>query len=179
MTDEPNALHSLYGGASARKALSGNVGGQEREQEVWTPDWIWDVARAALGGRIALDPCAASRPEGWRAAHNVTLPGNGLAITWDPVGTYFNPPYADLEEWLAKAYLEGGRGAKIVGLFPCRPHRRWFLECLRGSTLVFLHYKVVFVGHKNAFPAPLVLAAWNCTTPPLGERETGRWDIPR
>jgi hypothetical protein len=68
---EPNALHSLYG---AKTALSGNVGGQERIQETWSPDWIVEAAREALGGTITLDPCAASDPDGWFAEENWTLP---------------------------------------------------------------------------------------------------------
>lgn len=68
---EPNALHSLYG---AKTALSGNVGGQERIQETWSPDWIVEAAREALGGSIELDPCAASNPDGWFAEENWTLP---------------------------------------------------------------------------------------------------------
>lgn len=58
-----NALHSLYGGAAARSALAGTVGGQAREQEAWTPDWVLDAVRGAFGGRIGLDPCGASEWE--------------------------------------------------------------------------------------------------------------------
>ena len=56
-----NALSTLYAapGQSAT-ALAGNVGGQEREQETWTPDTVIAVCRAAMGG-IQLDPCGASR----------------------------------------------------------------------------------------------------------------------
>jgi hypothetical protein len=53
----PTALDSRYGKA---RALAGNVGVADREQEAWTPDWVLDAAREALGGRIGLDPCGAS-----------------------------------------------------------------------------------------------------------------------
>jgi len=50
-------LKSLYGGAAA---LGGTVGGQDREQEAWSPTWFLEAAATALGGRIPLDPCGAS-----------------------------------------------------------------------------------------------------------------------
>ena len=51
-----NALKSLFGD---QNALAGNVGGQRRVQETWTPDWVIDAASQAMGG-IQLDPCGAS-----------------------------------------------------------------------------------------------------------------------
>ncbi len=159
------ALHSLFGA----------VGGVEREQEVWTPAWILDAVARSFGGRIWLDPCAASRAEGQFAAHSITLPADGLAVPWDPEGTFLNPPFKTLEPWLAKAHAAHG---KRIGLFPCRPHRRWWYASLRGAEVVFLHYDVKFEGHRSAFPAPLVLAAWGCSIIDLGSRETHRMRIP-
>lgn len=75
----PNAVHSLYGGAKARRrdageALCGNVGGQPRVQETWSPEWIVEAAKRGLGGSIELDPCAASDPDAWFGFENWTLP---------------------------------------------------------------------------------------------------------
>ena len=169
-----NALHSLYGGAVARTPA--HVGGQEREQEVLTPDWILDVVREVFGGVIVLDPCAPTHHD-VIALGNYTEADNGLVLPWTD-GTYFNPPFADLQAWLEKASTEARpsapRGPRTIGLFPFRPHRRWFHAPLRGAEVVFLNYNVKFKGHKNAFPAPLVLASWNCRLPDLGERETDR-----
>lgn len=50
-----NALQANYG---AKAALTGNVGAQDRAQEVLTPDYLVEAARLALGGVIMLDPCA-------------------------------------------------------------------------------------------------------------------------
>lgn len=169
------ALKSLYGGK--RKALAGTVGGQAREQEVWTPDWIIDAARTALGGTIDLDPCAASKPEAHFAKINITLPMDSLTMQWAvPIarGAYVNPPYAELEAWMKKCAHEADKGLKIVMLIPFRPHRKWFWPLLRAAEIVFLNYKVVFKGHKSAFPAALVMVSWNCRIPDLGERETHR-----
>lgn len=55
-----NAFDGMIG---APRALGGAVGGQARDQEVWTPDWVLDAARETLGGTIQLDPCGASSYE--------------------------------------------------------------------------------------------------------------------
>jgi hypothetical protein len=77
---EANAIHSLYGGGAARRALSGNVGGQSRVQEVLSPDFAVDAAREALGGEIGVDPCASSNPANWFARNNFTLSEDALAL---------------------------------------------------------------------------------------------------
>lgn len=173
------ALKSFYGGdvAEKRKALAGHVGAQEREQEVWTPDWIIEAARTALGGTIDLDPCAASKPEGHFARVNITLPMDSLLMQWSvPTvqGAYVNPPYAELRTWMEKCAHEAGKGLRIVMLIPFRPHRQWFWPLLRDAEIVFLNYNVVFKGHKHTFPAALVMVSWNCRVPDLGDRETHR-----
>lgn len=94
-----NALHSLYGGKQARNALSGNVGGQARKQEVWTPEWILAAARQAMGG-IQLDPCGATAYEsevrvgpkvnpitgGWFADITLVQPGACEGLQTSPHG---------------------------------------------------------------------------------------------
>jgi len=77
---EANAVHSLYGGGAARRALAGCVGGQSRAQEVLSPDFAVDAAREALGGEIGVDPCASSNPANWFALHNFTLTEDALAL---------------------------------------------------------------------------------------------------
>lgn len=189
-------------------SLYGIEGGAVREQEVHTPDWILDAVREAFGGRIWLDPCAPSDPAAWFAYHNVTIPlaalraafppspgrpwtapppevlsawlaergyPDGLAIPWDPAGTFWNPPYRDLGAWIAHNGRQAGRR---IYLGPFRPHRAWFLPGLSGSQVTFLDYNVRFKGHSSAAPFPLILAAWSCTIPPLGRKETGRWRVP-
>jgi hypothetical protein len=197
---EANALHSLYGGATA---LAGNVGGQDRDQEAWTPDDILAIAGAALG-RIELDPCGASAWElaevvkagkvkrkavsgGWFAdvtlSHaepqvsphgGLVLRGDGLTTSWQGRRTFVNSPYDPLEPWLRKCASEAAQGTPIVSLGPVRPHRRWWLPLVRTGQIVFLNYDVRFKGWTQAVPFPLCLVAWNCTIP-VTQKETGRW----
>jgi hypothetical protein len=194
LTDEE--LVDLFSAVKPKKALAGNVGGQAREQEVWTPDWIVEAAREALGGTIDVDPCAATRREGWFADLNITigpvdphelrepferpvavLLGDSLDMEWDSdLGYFVNPPYQhpNYMQWLKKCAAEAAKGARIVLLGPTRPNRKWFRPALRAAEVVELNYKVIFKGHDSAFPASLFLASWNCRLPDLGDRENGR-----
>lgn len=68
------ALKSLYGG---KKALSGMVGGQAREQTVLTPDWLLGAIRA--WAPIGLDPCTTQEnPTGARQHLGLSVEGRAL-----------------------------------------------------------------------------------------------------
>jgi len=178
------------------KALSGMVGGQEREQTVLTPDWLLDAIREVAP--IGLDPCTTpENPVGARffcsveGAAGTSQPSDvalgftgsdGLAIPWGwplqraPLAAcaYVNPPYSDLKDWLQKCSAEAGCGVQVYLLCPVRPQRRWFNEYTKGHTVVSLA-PFPFKGHKSAFPAPLCLVCYNLPVPNLGKYETGRW----
>lgn len=196
-----NAVHSLYGGkvARERKALSGNVGGQARVQEVRTPEWVLDAVRRAFGGQIAWDPCATSDPSHHFAEYNVTLPPHAQALVAELSActdddekkrltkalkphytkgvselhdfTFLNPPYGHLESWMR--YAASGHSQRVVQLIPVRPHRTWWVKYAAGWHCVWLA-PLAFVDQVQAFPAPLCLLSRNCVIPDLGKRETGR-----
>jgi hypothetical protein len=185
-----NALDSFTG---KKKALGGTVGKpqDERQQEVWTPPEIWAVVLEALGGVVHLDPCASSRPEGWRAALNVTRPGvfDGLkqhgpltgvsldalapAVDWDADNLYMNPPFNDLRAWLTKAVATAATGRPAIALVPVRPRRVWWCNLTRTGERVYLA-GVKFVGFDQAHPENMCLVGWNCTIPPMGALENER-----
>lgn len=201
-----NALQSLYGGADAQRALasptalSGNVGGQVRKQEVHTPDDLLDVVYRTFGGAPDYDPCAASDPAAHFARYNAVLPSEALAIeallpecktkkekamVAKAVKPYYlrlpghlegnafvNPPFQFLRPWMEWCH---SRRAPTLGLWPVRTSRPWWVRSCKGAEVVLLWYNVKFKGHKCAFPAALCLVAYGCTVPALGKMETGRW----
>lgn len=200
-----HALQSLYGGKDARAtALSGNIGGQVREQEVLTPLDILQVAATAFGGQIDYDPCASTNSANWFATTNVTLLPQGQAIEalyadcktkaerkavakavkpfyWmlPPQGAgsaFVNPPYGTtfLDKWMKWCQT---RMYPTIGFWPVRTHRPWWIKYSAGAEVVLLRYDVKFRGHKCAFPAPLCLASWHCQIPDMGAKETGRWKL--
>jgi len=158
---KPNALHSLYGG---KTALSGNIGGQKREQTVFTPEWFIDQISLAAGSGPSLDPCTTSEnPVGADLYYTEAV--NGLLLPWKtPRWVYWNPPYNRLEQWMLKAFAEAQNGVPSYGLIPLRPQRGWYARYARGAELVPLA-PFPFQGHKSSFPAPLVLLAWHLPPP--------------
>lgn len=97
-----------------------------------------------------------------------------LKAQWTEGTTFVNPPFGWLKQWLARCAFESTTGRPLIGLWPLRPHRDWWVRGHAGADVVFLNYDVKFKGHATAFPAPLVLAAWNCRIPSLGKMENGR-----
>jgi hypothetical protein len=102
--------------------------------------------------------------------------GGSLKRSWGPLKrtAFVNPPYAFLEEWMKRCAREAAAGRQVVGFWPARTHRKWWWKLLRGAEIVFLNYRVIFEGHKNAFPQPMVMVTWNCTLPSLGAMELKR-----
>lgn len=173
-----NALHSLYGGKISRlrredelagKALSGNVGGQKRNQTVLTPEWFIDQLVDSYGA-LGYDPCTTA----WnplKAKVFSTEETNGLKISWARMSVkygwiYVNPPYDDLKCWLDKCLQEAEAGAKILLLGPIRPWRTWFCDLTKNYDVISLA-PLAFRGEKSAFPAPLCVIPYNLPTPKI------------
>jgi hypothetical protein len=195
-----NALDSLYGKASA---LSGNVGGQDRKQEVHTRRSFLELAVfPALGGRPGYDPCAATDPQHWFAAHNVTLSSELQQLEaclpfadeaqkkqiskilkdayatppperLDLGSAYANPPFKTLRPWMSWCQNRG-REKATIGHWPVRIGNPWWIELCKGGEIVFLSARYGFEGYKAAHPEDCCLVAWGCTIPDLGSLEVWR-----
>lgn len=72
-----NGMQALYG---AKAALTGNVGAQDRAQEVLTPECLLAPVRMALGGLIYIDPCAAADETKQFAVVNMFLTEEAYAL---------------------------------------------------------------------------------------------------
>ena len=71
--------------------------------DAYTPDWVLELVRKALGGIIDLDPCADPKRR-VPARRHFTLADDGLSEPWH--GTVFvNPPYSDTTAWLKHLHL--------------------------------------------------------------------------
>lgn len=162
---------------AASKALAGNVGGQAREQTVFTPEWLIAQLRA-VEGVIGLDPCTtpANPVQAVVCCTGAGPEDDGKVAPWHLAASvgpfYVNPPYAELRAWLTKARDEHAAGARGWLLGPFRPQRGWFLPLLAGLDVALLR-PFAFVGHDSAFPAPLFLAGYGVRIPELVD-ERGR-----
>lgn len=138
----PNAMSGLATGAK----------GNEREQDVHTPDSIIEIVREAFGGEIVFDPCATQNGLQF-AKYNAIEDDDGLSGEW-PEKTYFNPTYKNLKEWL----LHAAEQPECIGLYPVRTNRSWWVDYhVRSVSRIAWLKPLAFKGHKQAFPAPLVL----------------------
>lgn len=152
---------------SAPRPLRSLYGYDERDQSVFTPVEILDAIRHVWPEGIAMDPCGhpdapiqADDPVYGRTGGQI----DGLEIPW-PQRTYANPPFNELKAWLKKAAMEAcrmqasGYAPDVMLLAPVRTHRVWFWDLGMVSSMAWLK-PVKFHGHKQAFPAPLVMLYW-------------------
>ena len=155
-------------------AIRSLIGRKDREQTVFTPQRILDVPQR-LWGRIQYDAChghpglAINKRKG-KPDHVVDVESIvnavastdclGLIMSW-PKYTWVNPPFNVLGAWLMMSLLQD---AEHMMLVPVRPHRKWWRKWRRDAEVVALD-PITFVGHDGSFPAPLVLAHRNSSTP--------------
>lgn len=83
---------------------------------------------------------------------------NGLEETWQEVN-YMNPPYAEINEWLAKAVSEWKMKKTVVALLPVRSGTNWFHDyCLKYcSEIRFIRQGIRFKGYRKKSPFPVGL----------------------
>lgn len=84
----------------------------------------------------------------------VYIPAPPGCPVW-PERTYGNPEFGDLKPWI-RQFAESW---ECVFLFPVRTNRTWWRRAILGPDVCRAWLDPIkFVGHDQAFPAPLVLA---------------------
>ena len=116
-------------------------------------------------GPFTLDVAADAKNA--KAARFYTLERDGLAQDWlkDAGGgaIWINPPYSDVEPFVAKAIAESARGATVVMLLPARTDTRWFhlvLAVQDRAELWFLRGRLRFGDAKNSAPFPSMVVVF-------------------
>lgn len=170
----------------SHQALAAMYGHRDREQTVFTPQYIIDAV-VELYGLIQYDPChghpsvVLTKP-GREAKRDNELPEDvyeqvdsglanpvqsvvnavtrtdteGLTAPW-PHRTFCNPPYDKLKSWLE---MSGRQPESHVVLVPVRCHRKWWRKWAKQAEIVELN-PVTFQGHDGSFPGPMCLASRN------------------
>lgn len=134
------------------------------DHQAWnTPAPVLD-AIAPLGP-IALDPCS-NGSSIVRALVAWTLADDGLASSWAAAAAhagivYVNPPFSEVETWIARCALEAAAGAEVIALVPNRPDTQWMARALAsGATRADWRGRVRFGGAKDQAPFPIALLYW-------------------
>jgi hypothetical protein len=132
-----------------RSFFGAREGGQDRPQDVFTPQFMIDAILKVWPEGIALDPC--SHPDSIVPALS-ELTENGELTPW-PDFTYVNPPYKHLIKWCPrfKAFRE------LMLLCPVRANRAWYAQASRETTMQCWLKPFSFLGYDQSFPAPLAM----------------------
>lgn len=141
--------------------------GHAAEQVHLTPEYVLGPVRAALGGRIELDPCTTrNNPVG--ADQFYALPDDGAALPWRASTIFCNPPYGQARvRWVRRCAEAGAAGSRVVLLIPAHTDTRIWHEAIRSATsLLFIRGRVKFGipranGRQFAASHPSALIGWN------------------
>lgn len=129
-------------------------------QEVQTPPEFMNAVRNLIGISEFFTDLAAS-PENAQASAYYTKEMDALTKEWHVLKSgwlWLNPPYADIEPWVQKAFIECVKGAKIAVLVPASVGSNWWADWVDGvCSVYFVKGRVTFVGHKSPYPKDLAL----------------------
>ena len=102
------------------------------------------------------------------------LAQDALSVQWPQAGDlWLNPPFADIEPWVAKAWDTRECGARIFVLVPASIGSAWYQALVfERAHVIALAPRVTFVGHASPYPKDLILAIYSAVR---GGFSTWRW----
>lgn len=104
-----------------------------------------------------LDVCATD--ENHKCENYYTIQDNGLEKNWGGYRVWCNPPYSEIDKWVAKAFYETKNDNTIVVLLiPSRTDTRYFHNYIYNrSEIRFVKGRLKFGDGKNSAPFPSML----------------------
>lgn len=137
--------------ALVNEALSSTAHLSAEKDEWATPDGLFAALDAEFG--FTLDVCAS--PANAKCGRYFTAADDGLARSWAGETAWMNPPYSEVDEWMAKARAEAAAGAVVACLVPSRTDVAWFWDTARHGQIRFIRGRLAFVDDEgNTGPAP-------------------------
>lgn len=109
---------------------------------------------------FTLDPCANS--ENHKCDKWFNKEQNGLSADWGGDVVFCNPPYSEIEKWVAKAFYESRKdNTVVVLLIPARTDTKYFHNyILHRSEIRFVKGRLKFGNQKNAAPFPSMVVVF-------------------
>lgn len=122
------------------------------EKDEWeTPQDLFNALDAEFG--FTVDVCAS--PKNAKCDRYWTAGDDALALDWSGEVCWMNPPYSEIDEWVAKARQTGHDGGTVVALVPSRTDVGWFWDHARHGEVRFLRGRLAFLDDEdNTGPAP-------------------------
>lgn len=122
-----------------------------------TPQKVFDMLNQEFG--FTLDPC--SQGSNGKTNRCLTLVENGLFCSWQDETVYMNPPYSDVERWMAKAYgAARDENAIVVCLVPARTDTRWWHKYAMRGEIRFIRGRLRFGDAASSAPFPSVIVVF-------------------
>lgn len=141
-------------------------GADDGVDERITPAWLW----RELHHRFAFTLDAAASPSNAKCSRYFSLSDCGLAGPWAGERVWCNPPYSDLEGWLAKAWAEFAACCPLVVLLlPAnRTEQPWWQRHVELHRDGRGPMRTEFLARRFNFGAPGNPEGKFKTSPPFG-----------
>ena len=97
------------------------------------------------------DPCISDDKVTWET--------NGLYTEWGECN-FVNPPYNQIDKWMAKGYQEWQKGKTVVFLIPSRTDTKWWhTYCMLATEIRFIQGRLCFNddGKPAPFPSCIII----------------------
>lgn len=134
------------------------------EQVVSTPDVLIKAVKFRLN-ITKFDCDLAASTDNTKCSVYYNEKDNALIQPWKMGAgwNWCNPPYADIEPWVAKAFEETiGKGAMTAMLVPASVGANWWADYVdRIAHVLFLNGRVTFDGHDKPYPKDLALLLYS------------------
>ena len=127
-----------------------------RNSDEWaTPQSFFDGIDKEF--HFTLDPC--STDENHKCEKYYTMADNGLEKSWGGYRVFCNPPYSEIDKWVAKAFYETRNDNTLVALLiPSRTDTRYFHNYIYNRAEIrFVKGRLKFGDGKNSAPFPSML----------------------
>lgn len=129
-----------------------------KSDEWATPQSFFDKLNDEF--HFSLDACG--NAENHKCERYYTKEQNGLTADWGGEHVFCNPPYSEIDKWVAKAFYESKKdGTVVVLLIPSRTDTKYFHNYIMNrSEIRFVKGRLKFNGSKNSAPFPSMVVVF-------------------
>ena len=126
-----------------------------KSDEWSTPQELFDE----LNNEFHFDLDAAASSENHKCSRYFDKTTDGITQKWGGCRVFCNPPYSQIDKWVAKAFYETRNdNTLVVMLIPSRTDTRYFHNYIYGRTEIrFVKGRLKFGDSKNSAPFPSMI----------------------